>query len=54
MPPNRSVPDVQAKREQWSGFAKKADASHLVFLDESGVNINMARRYGWDKVASVW
>ena len=31
---------MQAKREQWSGFAKKTRASQLVFLDESGVNIN--------------
>lgn len=40
---------MQAKREHWSGFAKEAQASHLVFLDESGVNINMTRRYGWGK-----
>lgn len=36
---------MRAKREQWSGFAKETQASHLVFLDESGVNINMARQY---------
>ena len=40
---------MQAKREQWSGFAKKTLVSHLVFLDESGVNINMTRRYGRGK-----
>lgn len=40
---------MQAKREQWSGFAKKTQASHLVFLDESGVNINMVRCYGRGK-----
>ena len=40
---------MQAKREQWNGFAKETLASHLVFLDESGVNINMARRYGRGK-----
>ncbi len=40
---------MRAKREEWSGFAKKPQASHLVFLDESGVNINMARRYGRGK-----
>ena len=40
---------MQAKREQWSGFAKTTRASRLVFLDESGVNINMARRYGRGK-----
>ena len=40
---------MRAKREDWSGFAKKTQASHLVFLDESGVNINMVRRYGRGK-----
>ena len=40
---------MQAKGEEWSGFAKKTQASHLVFLDESGVNINMVRRYGRGK-----
>ena len=40
---------MQAKREQWSRFAKETEASHLVFLDESGVNINMTRRYGRGK-----
>ena len=40
---------MQAKREQWSGFAKKTQACQLVFLDESGVNINMVRRYGRGK-----
>ena len=40
---------MRAKREQWSGFAKKIQASRLVFLDESGVNINMTRRYGRGK-----
>ena len=27
-------------------MAKTVDAKHLVFLDESGVNVDMARRYG--------
>ena len=40
---------MRAKREQWSGFAKTTRASRLVFLDESGVNINMTRRYGRGK-----
>ena len=40
---------MQAKREPWSGFAKTTQASRLVFLDESGVNINMARRSGRGK-----
>ncbi len=30
-------------------IAKTTQASRLVFLDESGVNINMARRYGRGK-----
>lgn len=41
---------MQAKGKQWSGFAKKTEASHLFFLDKSGVNINMTRRYGRGKV----
>ena len=40
---------MRAKREEWCGFAKETQATHLVFLDESGVNINMARRYGRGK-----
>ena len=40
---------MQERREQWSGFAKETEASHLVFLDESGVNIDMTRRYGRGK-----
>ena len=42
-------PRCAGKREQWNGFAKTVQASHLVFLDESGVNIDMARRYGRGK-----
>ena len=40
---------MHTKREQWSGFVKETEVSHLVFLDESGVNINMTRRYGRGK-----
>ena len=40
---------MQAKREQWRGFAAETKAKHLVFLDESGVNVNMTRRYGRGK-----
>ena len=40
---------MQAKREQLCGFATTTQISCLVFLDESGVNINMARRYGRGK-----
>jgi transposase len=37
---------VKALREVWFEFQKLADAGKLVFLDESGVNISMARLYG--------
>ncbi len=37
---------MQARREQQSGFAETTQASRLVFLDESGVNINMAGEKG--------
>ena len=37
---------MQAKRAKWKGLNLKAEHDNLVFLDESGVNINMIRRYG--------
>ena len=46
MLPNRSVPDVKEKREQWGGFAAEQERGKLVFLDESGINTDMTRRYG--------
>jgi hypothetical protein len=30
--------DVKAKRQEWHVFQNTADASKLVFLDESGIN----------------
>lgn len=39
-------PDVVKKREEWKEFMKNADATKLVFLDESGVNIGLTRNYG--------
>ena len=44
MPLNRSVPDVKAKRIQWKELGKNLPAEHLVFLDESRVNLGMAGR----------
>lgn len=38
--------DVQAARKNWTETLKHCEADKLVFLDESGVNINMSRRYG--------
>ena len=37
---------MQAKRAKWKELNLKAEHDNLVFLDESGVNINMIRRYG--------
>ena len=45
MPQSRSVPDVREKRRNWKKNMLEKDINHLVFLDESGVNINMTRHY---------
>ena len=37
---------MRAKRAKWKELNLKAEHDNLVFLDESGVNINMIRRYG--------
>ena len=37
---------MQAKRIKWKELNLKAQNNKLVFLDESGVNIDMIRRYG--------
>ncbi len=42
-------PDVQAKRKKWVEKVARIDVKHLVFLDESGINIDMTRRYGRSK-----
>jgi transposase len=34
------------RRRQWKAKQKLLEAAHLVFLDESGVNTGMTRRYG--------
>lgn len=47
MPVNRSVPDVAEKRKNWNGLMSGFKASGLVFLDESGCNTNMTRRYAY-------
>ncbi len=39
-------PDVVQKREEWKKFLEETDATKLVFLDESGVNIGLTRNYG--------
>ena len=47
MPANGSVPDVAQKRKDWNGLVSGFDASDLVFLDESGCNTDMTRRYAY-------
>ena len=42
---NRSVPDIQSKRKNWQQRIPENGAKHLVFLDESGINTDMTRRY---------
>jgi transposase len=38
--------DVKAKREAWSEKVPGLDPTKLVFLDETGANTKMTRRYG--------
>lgn len=40
---------MQAKRKRWVEEIAQIDARRLVFLDESGINIDMTRRYGRSK-----
>ena len=47
MPVNRSVPDVAEKRKNWNDLISGFSASNLVFLDESGCNTDMTRRYAY-------
>ena len=49
-------PDVEEARKVWQeeqNDSEKFPAEHLVFLDESGVNIDMIRRYGRARKNSV-
>lgn len=41
-----TVIDVEEKRKNWTESSKSIEIGHLVFLDESGVNTDMTRRYG--------
>ena len=47
MPVNRSVPDVARKRKNWNDLMSGFKESDLVFLDESGCNTDMTRRYAY-------
>ena len=46
-PVNRSVPDAAQKGKDWNGLMSGFKASDLVFLDESGCNTDMTRRYAY-------
>ena len=46
MPQNRNAPAVKAKRLHWKEHMPNLPIDHLVFLDESGINLRMIRRYG--------
>ena len=48
-PDGRSRQDVIHKRKEWQEKQKSLDITKLVFLDESGINLNMTRLYGWGK-----
>jgi transposase len=45
----RDRADVKAKRVAWNEMQSTMDAASLIFLDESGVNTNLTRRYGRSK-----
>lgn len=40
-------PDVQEKRCWWDLLVRWRPQRHFVFLDETGLNTKMIRRYGW-------
>lgn len=40
------APDVVQKRSDWENKLQELDPNKMVFLDESGVNIDMTRHYG--------
>jgi transposase len=40
-------PDVQEKRRWWSILVSAKPIGDLVFIDETGANTKMIRRYGW-------
>jgi transposase len=42
----QSRPDVAAQRKAWPQRLAGVSAAHLVFVDESGANTQMTRRYG--------
>jgi transposase len=47
----RDRPDVAAARAEWRARQAGLDPAKLVFIDETWVTTNMARRYGWGPTA---
>lgn len=43
------MPDVVQKRNEWPEEIGKYDENNLVYLDESGINTDLTRLYGWGK-----
>lgn len=39
--------DVVAKRKSFEVWAKKVDVERLIFIDETGCNVQLAPEYGW-------
>jgi transposase len=37
----------ERRRQMWHCIVRNIDARRLVFVDESGTNVTLARRYGW-------
>ena len=51
----RDREDVKHKRELWTAKQPHTNCNSLVFLDKSGMNIDLTRRYGRGRRASrVW
>lgn len=44
--------DVQSKRRWWDILVSRQPIGDLVFLDETGANTKMIRRYGWGQKSS--
>lgn len=42
-----NAPDVVSQRKEWINKLPKLDKNKLVFIDESGVNTDMTKIYGW-------
>lgn len=46
----KNNPDIVNEREEFRQEMPKMDTQHLVFIDETGANLGMAREYGWAPV----